>query len=171
MSQIIKSNKQNILIYIALAVVVSLFFGYYLGVNRTKESREVMFQEVFGDTLFSNNLSGQVLEIVSDKKSLVVEVSGIHGVNLPKEYQKKQILVDSNTKIVLRTKKDVSTLEKEILELKGKEGMIMPVSYVEKEIEINDLVVGDDVNFNFVQDKDNNILNTQFVAIQINVIR
>jgi len=171
MDQIIQSNKKNILIYVILAVLIGLSLGYYCGVNKAEEPREAMLQEIFGNALFANNLSGEILEIASDKKSLTIEVSGIYGVNLPKDYQKKQILINEDTKIVLRAKKDTVIFEKETSELQEKGEMAMPLPYIEKEIKAGALIIGDTLSFNFLQNKDTNILSTQFVAIQINVSR
>ena len=175
MDQSIQSNKiKNIFIYIAVAAVISAG-GYYLGVNleksRVEKSRETMLREVFGNVLFANNLSGKILKIASDKKSLTVEVPGIYGVNLPKNYQEKRVLIDENTKIVLRTNKDAAVFEKEMNELKKKGEMTPLLPYIEKEIKIDDLLVGDAIGFNFLQDENISILSAQFIAVQINVNR
>ena len=159
MDQTIQSNKKGALIYAAIAVLaavlIGLLGGYYLGASleksRVEKSRETMLREVFGNVLFANNLSGKILEIASDKKSLTVEVSRVYGVNLPKDYQKKRILIDENTKIVLRTNKDAAVFEKEIT--------------------AGDLRVGDIISFNFLQEENVNILSAQFAAAQINVNR
>jgi len=175
MDQSIQSNKiKNIFIYIAVAAVISAG-GYYLGVNleksRVEKSRETMLREVFGNVLFANNLSGKILKIASDKKSLTVEVPGIYGVNLPKNYQEKRVLIDENTKIVLKTNKDAAVFEEEMNELKKKGEMTPPLPYVEEEITAGDLRIGDIISFNFLQDENINILSAQFAAVQINVNR
>jgi len=175
MDQIIQpnkeTNKKNILIYSAIAVLIGLFLGYCWGTSKAGEPREVMLQEIFSDALFGNNLPGEILGIAPDKKSLTIGVSGIRGVNLPNGYQKKQVLVDENTKVILKIRKDATILEKEKTELKGSEGMSMLLPYVKQEVKIADLVVGDAVNFDFLQDQDANILSLQFIATQINVNR
>jgi len=43
--------------------------------------------------------------------------------------------------------------------------------YIEKEIKIDDLLVGDAIGFNFLQDENISILSAQFIAVQINVNR
>lgn len=50
-----------------------------------------MFKEVFANVGFANNLSGKILEISSDKKSLIVEVPGVYGLNPSKKYQKRKV--------------------------------------------------------------------------------
>ena len=179
MDQLIQSNKKIVLIYAAIAVLVAVLIGlaggYYLGASleksRVEKSREAMLREIFGNVLFANNLSGKILEIASDKKSLTVEVSRVYCVNLPKDYQKKRILIDENTKIVLRTNKDAAVFEKEMNELKKKGEMTPLLPYIEKEIKIDDLLVGDAIGFNFLQDENISILSAQFIAVQINVNR
>jgi len=171
MDQIIQSNKKNILIYVTLAVLVGLFLGYYWEVNKIEESHDIMLQEIFSNALFNNNLSGEILKVASGEKSLTIKVSGIRGINLPSNYQKKEILVDENTKIILKIKKDAIILEKEKTELKGNEGMSMPSSYIKQEIKISDLIVGDTINFDFLQDQNTDILSLKFIATQINVSR
>ena len=179
MDQLIQPNKKNVLIYAAIAVLVAVLIGlaggYYLGASleksRVEKSREAMLREIFGNVLFANNLSGKILEIASDKKSLTVEVPGVYGVNLPKNYQEKRVLIDENTKIVLRTNKDAAVFEKEMNELKKKGEMTPPLPYIEKEIKIDDLLVGDAISFNFLQDENISILSAQFAAVQINVDR
>ena len=175
MDQLIQSNKKIVLIYAAIAVLIGLAGGYYLGASleksRVEKSRETMLREVFGNVLFANNLSGKILEIASDKKSLTVEVPGVYGVNLPKNYQEKRVLIDENTKIVLRTNKDAAVFEKEMNELKKKGEMTPLLPYIEKEIKIDDLLVGDAIGFNFLQDENISILSAQFIAVQINVNR
>jgi len=179
MDQLIQPNKKNVLIYAAIAVLVAVLIGlaggYYLGASLGKpeveKSREAMLREIFGNVLFANNLSGKILEIASDKKSLTVEVSGVYCVNLPKDYQKKRVLIDENTKIVLRTNKDAAVFEEEMNELKKKEEMTPPLPYVEEEITAGDLRVGDIISFNFLQDENINILSAQFIAVQININR
>jgi len=175
MDQLIQSNKKIVLIYAAIAVLIGLAGGYYLGASleksRVEKSREAMLREIFGNVLFANNLSGKILEIASDKKSLTVEVPGVYGVNLPKNYQEKRVLIDENTKIVLRTNKDAAVFEKEMNELKKKGEMTPPLPYIEKEIKIDDLLVGDAISFNFLQDENISILSAQFAAVQINVNR
>jgi len=49
--------------------------------------------------------------------------------------------------------------------------MTPPLPYVEKEIKIDDLMVGDAISFNFLQDENISILSAQFAAVQINVHR
>ena len=175
MDQIIQSNNKNVLIYAVIAAIVALGIGYYLGAslgkNKPGESPEAMLKEVFGSALFVNNLSGKILEISPDKKSLTVEVPGIYGVNLPKNYQEKRILIDENTKIVLRTNKDAAVFKKEMNELKKKGETAPPLPFVEKEIKVDDLTIGDAIGFNFHQDENINILSAQFIAVQINVNR
>ena len=87
-----------------VAVLIGLLAGYYFGVSwgksKVEESREAMLREIFGNVLFANNLSGKILEIASDKKSLTVEVPGVYDVNLPKDYQKKRILMFKSTNII-----------------------------------------------------------------------
>jgi len=171
-----QTNKVIIPIVIAIVIaIIALGVGYYLGASleksRVEKSREATLREIFGNVLFANNLSGKILEIASDKKSLTVEVPGVYGVNLPKDYQKKRILIDENTKIVLRTNKDAAVFEKEMNELKKKGEITPPLPYVEKEIKIDDLMVGDAIGFNFLQDENISILSAQFAAVQINVNR
>ncbi|MDP3052355.1 MAG: hypothetical protein Q8N22_00110 [bacterium] len=181
MEQPIQStNKKNVLIYAAAAVLVAvsigLFIGYYLGAALEKNKagefqEEAMLKEVFSSALFVNNLSGKILEISSDKKFLIVEVPGVYGVNLPKNYQEKRILIDENTKIVLRETKDLAVFEKEMNELKKKGEITPPFPYVEKEIKVDDLTIGDAISFNFPLDENISILSAQFTAVQINVNR
>ena len=178
MDQTIQSNKKNVLIYAVVAVLIGLLAGYYFGVSweksKVEKSREATLEtalkEIFGGILV-NNLSGKISDISPEKKFLTVEVPGVYDVNLPKNYQEKRVLIDENTKIVLRTNKDAAVFEEEMNELKKKEEMTPPLPYVEKEIKIDDLLVGDAISFNFLQDENINILSAQFAAAQINVNR
>ncbi len=171
--------KKPIIIYIIIAVIAGLLgmlAGYYfLGIGLEKvgiqSSCQSALKEVFNNTSLINNLYGKIIGISSDKKSLAVEVAGVYGVNLPKNYQEKKVLIDENTKIVLMTKKTAEDFEKELAELKIKGNTIPPSPYAEKEIKIDDLITGDQISFNFMPAENSDVLSSQFIAAQINVYR
>ena len=173
-----QTNKnKNILIFVVIAVL-AFGVGYYSGASlekfKSKDSQETALKEIFGGILSGNNLSGTIAEISGDKKSLTVSVERILGVNLPKDYQKKRVLVNGNTKITLRENKSQEEWNKEFQEFQKKTatpGATPPYPYTEKEITINDLKAGDSVNFTFSPDQNKTALDSQFSATQITVGR
>lgn len=156
---------KNILIYLVIAAII-LGVGYYLGAgvekNKAKQASESMLKEIFSSISFVSNLSGKISDISSDKESLIIEVPTILGVNLPKDYQKKKIVINENTKIILRETKDIAAFEKE---------MAPALPYVEKEISVNDLKVGDSVNFGLQFQEGQTILTSQFTVLQIILVK
>ncbi|MBI4919752.1 hypothetical protein HY838_00390 [Candidatus Azambacteria bacterium] len=185
MDQIIQSNKiKNILIYIVIAAV-ALAMGYYFGsiVGKNKiaqESCQTMLKEVFSGVDFANNLSGNILEISSDQKSLIIDVPRVLSVNLPKEYRQKKVLLSDNAKIFLIEKKELAVFDKEMKEflekqksIKNISGLFPPVPSTEKEIKVGDLKIGDSVNvsFSFGPGASANPLDAQFTAVRINIYR
>lgn len=178
--QPIQPNKTNILagaiIIFLVSVSIGFVMGYYLpgvisGKIKTEDSRQAMLKEIFGNAILANNLFGEILNVSSDKKSLTAKVSGVYGINLPKDFQEKKVLISENTKIVLRTNKAIADFDKELAELRKKGDMNPPLPYTEKEIAVGELKVGDKINFDFAPGENINILNAQFNAVQINVNR
>jgi len=169
------NQSKNILIYILIAII-ALGGGYYLGVsiekNKAKQAREAMLKEVFSGVFSVGNLSGKISEISPDKKSFILEVPGIFGVNLPQDYQKKKIFIAENTKITLRENKIMEDFRKEVAANKKEGNMILPpLPYTEKEIKIDDLKIGDDVNVGLQLQGNQSILDNQFTALQIYVVK
>jgi hypothetical protein len=163
-----------------LIVVVSLGIGYYAGQEFGRQKREQMLTEIFDNAVFANNLYGIITAIAPDKKSLSVEVGGVSGINFPNDYRSKTVLVAKDTKIVLREHKNQEVLDEEIAKYqsdaegaKNPATFTPPLPYMEKDISVDDLKVGDRIDFNFSLDTDGGaaLLNNQFVAIEVAITR
>lgn len=152
------SNKKNLVpITAILALIAGYFIGFSIEKNNVKNIEARLTGEIFSNVFPVNNITGKIIAINSDKNILFVKVDNIYGVNIPKNYQEKQILIDSQTKIILRQNKDVVAINKEL---------------IEKKISTDELKVGDVINFSPLRQQQNeNILSPLFVAVQINVSR
>ena len=187
MDQQIQTGKSTIIKKVALLIVIiilmagAFFVGEYYGKAKdqaaNKIARDNIVKEIFGDAsmLATNSLSGKITSIAPDGKSIIVEVSSVFNVNLPNEYQQKNVLVNGDTKIVLLTQKDPQTLAEEMKEFQAQIKPGKPITTpppsptIQTEIKISDLKAGDNVNFSFAPDPNVNILNSQFTATNISV--
>lgn len=186
MDQLIQSIKnKNVLLYAIAAFLIALAAGYYFGsiIGKNKIAKELCrttLKEMFNGVAFANNLSGKILEISSDKKSLIVDVPSVLSVNLPEEYRQKKVQLSENVKIFLIEKKEPAVFDREIKEFLEKQknaknisGLIPPAPSTEKEIKADDLKIGDIVNFNISSNSGANAnpLDNQFTTIRVNISR
>jgi hypothetical protein len=171
----------------AVALGIGYYAGQYSGQELGRQRQERMLKEIFNGANFANALSGKITAVASDKKSLVIEVGSITGVNLPGDYRNKTVLITGDTKIVLRERKSQEVLSAEIAkyqaDVKGAKNSTKftpPAPYSEKEITVGELKVGDVVDFSFSSGTGGFspgtagtaiILNHQFTATAVAVTR
>lgn len=181
MDQNISSKIKDILIYIIIAAV-AFVGGYYFGAavaeDRAAELRRIAVKEIFGSVPFTRAISGKILEISSDKKSLVIEAFSVFGVNFPSEYRRKNVLITPETKFTRREPKDPSVFIKEVEEFAKKQkitkdvlSLSRPLPFIEKEIKIDDLRIGDNVDLIFASEEGKSFLDNELTAVQIDVER
>lgn len=179
-------NQSNTIQKIAVSVliaVLALGAGYYAGQDVGRQRQEQMLKEIFGGGIFANgaNLFGTVTAISHDESSLSVEVRTVTGINLPKEYQSKTVLITGDTKIVMMEHKTLEVFNEEmkkyqdaVKKAKGDAVAITPPSpYSEKVLTIDELKVGDSVNFSSKSETgvSANVLDNRFTAIEVFVTR
>lgn len=173
--------KKNFLIIVF--VVAALAVGYYFGAQAEKtkaaESRAALVKEIFDPAVSSvSNVFGKIIEISSDKKSFIVESSGVFQVNLPAEYRRKRIVITPETTFVLYEQKapDLFAMETEEYRKKqttAKNGLSLnrPIPVIEKEISSDGLRVGDMAGVIFAPESGKNFLDSEFTAVSISVNR
>ncbi len=164
----------NILIavvLILLAAVAGYSAGVYFDKNKqTSAGSDSVVREIFGDSLFMNNLSGKILAI--NGGNLTVKVDKIISANLPAQYQIKRVAISQDTKLVLRTNKSFEELNKEMRQASaGGKSFAPPAPYSDTTITASELKTGDSIHFTFASDKNLGILASQFMAEEIDVSR
>lgn len=179
-------NQSNTIQKVAVPVliaVLALGAGYYAGHDVGRQRQEQMLKEIFSGGIFANgaNLFGAVTAISPDESSLSVEVRTVMGINLPKEYQNKTVLITGDTKIVLREHKGQEVLDEEmqkyqdaVKKAKGDAVAITPPSpYSEKVLTIDELKVGDSIQFSSKSETgvSANVLDNRFTAVEVSVTR
>jgi hypothetical protein len=176
-SQLQSNIIQKIAVPVLIAVI-ALGVGYYAG----RQNQDQTLKEIFSSGIFANgaNLFGEITAIAPDKSSLSVKVSTAMSATLPKEYQNKTVLITGDTKIVLRENKTPEVLSEEmkkydaaIKKTKNTTASAPPLPYIEKEIAVDELKIGDAVDFSFKSEISGNatLLNHQFTALTVTVIR
>lgn len=179
-------NQNNKTLYIVIIVFIVAFAsaaGYYFGaeVEKTKaaESRTALVKEIFGPALSVANVFGKIIEISPDKQSFIIEAPNMFQVTLPEEYRRKRIAIIAETAFALFEQKDQGAFAKEMDEFRKKQvaaknGLSVgtsPVPYIEKEINSDDLKVGDMVSVIFAPESGKNFLDSEFSAVHITVSR
>lgn len=177
-----KKNKIIIgLVALFIGLTAGLFFGVFYGQSKekdlnTQKEKEIL-REVFSGLMVSS-LSGKIVGVSSGEKFLEVEVAGVLGVNLPKGYQNKKVVIAENTKVFLRENNSLEVFNKKVEDYRSETekaknlmAVIPPPPYSEKEIRVDDLRVGDSVSFDFILEENKSILDNEFKALRINISR
>jgi len=173
------SHKGMLLVIIIIVAIVAVG-GYYLG-NSTgsikqlaldKSTQDQAIKEIFSNIMFGGSLSGKITSI--SPNSIIVEVPGVMGVNLPKAYQTKTLLVDSNTRVILVKQKTTEEFNKELLAAQAKSkkdpmGFTPPAPFSQQDITINDLKPDAQISFSIDQSQNKGILDSEYKAVQITI--
>ncbi len=148
-------RKKTAIFAVLLVFLTGCLIGNFIAKIQSQNLEDKLAAEIFSNVFPLNSVVGEITAINSSKNILNAEVDSIYGVNIPKNYREKQLLIDSQTKIILRENKGGAT-----------------VALAAKEISVDELKVGDIISFTISQQQGNkNILNLSFIADQINVNR
>ena len=168
-SETIKGNLSNTIVYIAIAIII-FFLGYFVNSLQSKATQDQAIKEIFSNIMFGSSLSGKITSI--SPNSIIVEVPGVMGVNLPKAYQTKTLLVDSNTKIILTKQKTIEEFNKDLNEAKSKGsamGFTPPAPFTQQDITINDLKPNTQISFSIDQSQNKGILDSEYKVVEIKI--
>ncbi|MDI6717964.1 MAG: hypothetical protein QMD86_02920 [Patescibacteria group bacterium] len=180
MEQITSTNKSflNSGIYILAAVLIlcAAVGGFYFGKKSSvteQKTQDQIVREIFSGMPFTNNLFGIIKEINISGKYITLEAKGLAGLNLPQEYRNKKIIVNQDTKIRFLENKDPEVFKKEMEKQaksktdNSKENLNPASPFIEKEISLNDLKVGDQISVITDNKQGASILDNEFTAVQI----
>ncbi len=159
--------KTGLLLIIAILIIgggyLLYHFGYLAGkiygqnqeLLLAQQQQNQLIEEIFGN-MAASSLIGRVTKINIAEKSINVIVPSIMGVNIPKIYQNKNLLIKDGVAITLKENKTAEAFNKELAEYQAKarktRGMMSvspPLPFSEKGITINDLKTGDNITFTF----------------------
>ena len=171
------SHKWMLLIAVVVVIIVAMG-GYYLGnsagsknqIALDKAIQDQAIKEIFSNIMFGSSLSGKITSI--SPNLIIVEVPGVMGVNLPKAYQTKTLLVDSNTKIILTKQKTIEEFNKDLNEAKSKGsamGFTPPAPFTQQDITINDLKPNTQISFSIDQSQNKGILDSEYKVVEIKI--
>lgn len=166
-------------IVVALVVVILSFgWGSYLGkqneAQKNKDSAETAVREslaeIFGKVSV-NNLQGKIVSVSPDKKSVIVEISSVFGLPLPRNYQTKTLLLSSAAEIIETEQKTTEEFQKELAQAKKKLvgfGFTPPSPVNTRTITADNLKPGEQISFS-VADSGKIILDDTYEVSRINV--
>ena len=168
-SDLISAKSGGLVIYIVASVIL-FFLGYFAHTLQSQNSQDQAIQEIFSGTMFGSSLQGKITAV--SQNAIMVEVSKVYGLNLPKDYQTKTLSIDSNTKIILSKQKTAEEFSKELAEAKAKaKGNMMaftpPAPFMEQSLTINDLKPDTRISFSVDPSQNKGILDSEYKAVEI----
>lgn len=128
------------------------------------------FQEL---SRFGNIFAGKILTVAPDKKSFQMEVTSFSGAPLPPKLRRKDVLMNENTKFVLRLKKNQSLYREEWAAYNKKKdnSRPAPLSYKEEKATVLDLRQDDEAEMGIVPTQGLTIHDIKFTAASVIVFR
>ena len=165
------------IIILALIIIAVFLAGEYIGKKNEQQisqaSRDALVKGIFSRVIV-NSLAGEITGIAPDKKSITVSVKTAMGsVNIPEEYQTKNVLITPQTRIILTTQKSADQYSKEMAQFRTGKNFIMaspPLPFEQKTVTVDDLKQGNQISFSFMPDNSTNgILNNEISATEIDL--